>query len=332
MKVLNLAGQTPFVTKDGSVIRSILDRTNAPVQKPEPRRGAAWRRADRTQRHCHRACEEFYFILEGSGRMEIDGETREVEAGRRDFDPAGRVACHRGGGAAALPLLLRPALFARGYVFRVSGYGPLSILQPQRGPFNRSMHSAGFTMGIFSKLPKISKSFSPVTIGSAFPARAVPRIISSSGSRQTGAESSAASHTIAISATFWRASAASRAGNLALLRSFFLEFREDGSLRNQRLLVEHLLIKPGTNAVRNVSGEQNIRVQDKPHEMAAKTASSVSRPRSFPRRVRAAAAFRENPRGQSSYGLNRRQIRLASSRRGRRVARYPASLRRADRR
>jgi len=33
MTVLNLAAQTPFVTKDGSEIRSILDRTNAPVEK-----------------------------------------------------------------------------------------------------------------------------------------------------------------------------------------------------------------------------------------------------------------------------------------------------------
>ena len=33
MIVLNLAEQTPFVTKDGSEIRSILDRTNAPVEK-----------------------------------------------------------------------------------------------------------------------------------------------------------------------------------------------------------------------------------------------------------------------------------------------------------
>jgi hypothetical protein len=33
MTVLNLAEQTPFVTKDGSEIRSILDRTNAPVKQ-----------------------------------------------------------------------------------------------------------------------------------------------------------------------------------------------------------------------------------------------------------------------------------------------------------
>jgi hypothetical protein len=32
MILQNLADQQPFTTKDGSTIRSILDRTNAPVQ------------------------------------------------------------------------------------------------------------------------------------------------------------------------------------------------------------------------------------------------------------------------------------------------------------
>ena len=32
MTVLNIATQVPFTTKDGSTIRSILDRTNAPVK------------------------------------------------------------------------------------------------------------------------------------------------------------------------------------------------------------------------------------------------------------------------------------------------------------
>src|SRR6201990_2190004 len=32
MTVQNLSAQPPFITKDGSTIRSILDRTNAPVQ------------------------------------------------------------------------------------------------------------------------------------------------------------------------------------------------------------------------------------------------------------------------------------------------------------
>ena len=88
MTVLNLADQTPFTTKDGSTIRSILDRTNAPVQKQSlaearvPAGGA-------TQRHYHRIAEEFYFILEGAGEMEIDGSTRAVQPGDAILIPAG---------------------------------------------------------------------------------------------------------------------------------------------------------------------------------------------------------------------------------------------------
>ena len=58
MTVLHLADQKPFTTKDGSTIRSILDRTNAPVEKQslaEARvpAGAA------TQRHYHRLVRSF---------------------------------------------------------------------------------------------------------------------------------------------------------------------------------------------------------------------------------------------------------------------------------
>lgn len=88
MTVLNLADQAPFTTKDGSTIRSILDRTNAPVENQSlaearvPAGGA-------TERHYHRLSEEFYFILEGNGKMEIDGEVRTVGPGDAILIPAG---------------------------------------------------------------------------------------------------------------------------------------------------------------------------------------------------------------------------------------------------
>ena len=88
MTVLNLAAQTPFVTKDGSEIRSILDRSNAPVEK-QSLAEAIVQAGGSTQRHYHRLSEEFYFILEGSGWMEIDGETRDVGPGDAILIPAG---------------------------------------------------------------------------------------------------------------------------------------------------------------------------------------------------------------------------------------------------
>jgi len=88
MTVQSLSAQPPFVTKDGSTIRSILDRTNAPVQKQslaEARVAAG----DRTERHYHKIAEELYFILEGGGEIELDGEHRTVGSGDAILIPAG---------------------------------------------------------------------------------------------------------------------------------------------------------------------------------------------------------------------------------------------------
>ena len=88
MTVQNLSDQLPFTTKDGSTIRSILDRTNAPVQQQslaEARVPAGCR----TTRHYHKLSEEFYFILEGAGEIELDGEHRTVGPGDAVLIPSG---------------------------------------------------------------------------------------------------------------------------------------------------------------------------------------------------------------------------------------------------
>ena len=80
MTINNLSKQEPFRTKDGSTIRSILDRTNAPVQN-QSLAEATLPEGSATDRHYHKLSEEFYFILEGEGRMEINGETQIVGPG-----------------------------------------------------------------------------------------------------------------------------------------------------------------------------------------------------------------------------------------------------------
>lgn len=88
MEIRNLAGQTPFTTKDGSTIRSILDSSNAPVMNQSlaeatlPAGGA-------TDRHYHRDSEEIYFVLAGRGRMEIGGEVCEIGVGDAVLIPPG---------------------------------------------------------------------------------------------------------------------------------------------------------------------------------------------------------------------------------------------------
>jgi mannose-6-phosphate isomerase-like protein (cupin superfamily) len=80
MIVLNVSSQKPFKTKDGSQIRSILDCTNAPVRNQSLAEASLARGAS-TEHHYHKKSEELYFLLEGEGIMEIDGEEHPVAPG-----------------------------------------------------------------------------------------------------------------------------------------------------------------------------------------------------------------------------------------------------------
>ena len=88
MIVRNVSSQKPFTTADGSRIRSILDHANAPV-KNQSLAEAAVPAETSTIRHHHKASEEFYFILEGRGTMEIDGECMNVGPGEAVLIPPG---------------------------------------------------------------------------------------------------------------------------------------------------------------------------------------------------------------------------------------------------
>ena len=88
MTINPLSAQTPFTTKDGSTIRSILDRTNAPVQN-QSLAEATVPVGQPTERHYHKLSEEFYFLLEGTAQMEIDGETCVVGPGDAILIPPG---------------------------------------------------------------------------------------------------------------------------------------------------------------------------------------------------------------------------------------------------
>lgn len=88
MTINALSQQTPFTTKDGSTICSLLDLSNAPVAN-QSLAEAAVPTGGATERHYHKLSEEFYFIQEGTGTMEIDGESREVGPGDAILIPAG---------------------------------------------------------------------------------------------------------------------------------------------------------------------------------------------------------------------------------------------------
>jgi len=90
--LVNLNDSKPFITRDGARIRSILDRTNAPVQNQSLAEatlppGAA------NRKHRHPNAEEIYFVLSGCGSMTVNDETRAVRPQDAVLIPPG--AAHR---------------------------------------------------------------------------------------------------------------------------------------------------------------------------------------------------------------------------------------------
>ena len=80
MDIKNLNEIAPFTTKDGSEIRELLAHRNSAILNQSlaearlPVGGA-------TQEHSHPRAEEIYYITHGTGRIRIEGETREVKPG-----------------------------------------------------------------------------------------------------------------------------------------------------------------------------------------------------------------------------------------------------------
>jgi mannose-6-phosphate isomerase-like protein (cupin superfamily) len=83
MRVAKRESLEPFTTKDGSTIREYL---HTPAQSLAE---ATLAPGQSTQRHHHRRSEEIYLILDGGGRMEVDGEERDVWAGDAILIPPG---------------------------------------------------------------------------------------------------------------------------------------------------------------------------------------------------------------------------------------------------
>jgi mannose-6-phosphate isomerase-like protein (cupin superfamily) len=88
VEVRSLAGASPFVTADGSVIRPLLDRTNSSVAQ-QSLAEATIPAGEATARHYHRVLEELYYVVSGRGDMELDGEHREVGPGDAILIPPG---------------------------------------------------------------------------------------------------------------------------------------------------------------------------------------------------------------------------------------------------
>ncbi len=104
MDIKNLADTPAFTTKDGSEIRELLAHRNSAIRHQslaEARlpAGAA------TQEHYHAKTEEIYFITAGAGRLRIEDETRDVQAGDAIAIPPGKKHKLWNNGADTLRLL-----------------------------------------------------------------------------------------------------------------------------------------------------------------------------------------------------------------------------------
>ncbi len=80
MIVRSLEQAEPFTTADGSTIRELLGLPTAPVRN-QSLAEAALEAGQATERHYHAESEEIYYVVEGSGEMELDGERRPVAVG-----------------------------------------------------------------------------------------------------------------------------------------------------------------------------------------------------------------------------------------------------------
>jgi mannose-6-phosphate isomerase-like protein (cupin superfamily) len=88
MEIRSYERAEPFTTADGSTIRELLGLPTAPVRN-QSLAEATLEPGQATARHYHRESEEFYYLLEGSGEMEIDGEQARVRPGDAILIPAG---------------------------------------------------------------------------------------------------------------------------------------------------------------------------------------------------------------------------------------------------
>ena len=88
MDVINIRDVPAFTTKDGSEIRELLAHRNSCIQKQSLAEARLPPGASTTP-HFHPQTEEIYYLLEGTGRMQIGSESRDVRPGDAIAIPPG---------------------------------------------------------------------------------------------------------------------------------------------------------------------------------------------------------------------------------------------------
>ena len=99
MDLRSLATADAFRTKDGSTVRELHHTSAQSLAEAVLDPGGA------TERHYHAASEEIYFVLEGGGTMEIEGDERPIGAGDAVLIPPGAFHQIRNDGGGDLRFL-----------------------------------------------------------------------------------------------------------------------------------------------------------------------------------------------------------------------------------
>ena len=83
MDIRSYDAAEPFTTRDGSTIRELMRAGEQSLAEASLAPGQA------TERHYHAASEELYYLLDGEGEMEVDGERARVGPGDAILIPPG---------------------------------------------------------------------------------------------------------------------------------------------------------------------------------------------------------------------------------------------------
>jgi len=89
MEIKSLSAAPSFITKDGSEIRELLAHRNSSIRQQSLAEARLPAGAS-TQEHYHARTEEIYFITAGRGRLRIEDELAEIQAGDAIAIPPGR--------------------------------------------------------------------------------------------------------------------------------------------------------------------------------------------------------------------------------------------------
>ena len=99
MEITSLNRVTSFTTKDGSEIRELFHTEAQSLAE------ASLEPDQATERHYHRLSEEIYFVLKGSGDMEVDGVHRRIAVGDAVLIPPGAWHTLHNNGTSELRIL-----------------------------------------------------------------------------------------------------------------------------------------------------------------------------------------------------------------------------------